>query len=87
MEKDWPRDAFMAFSSGARACIGRRFAEVEAIAVLVMIISRYEVHVKEDPKYEHESLQEREQRILRPPLKLSFKYVLAYISVRTYTDI
>ena len=77
----------MAFSSGARACIGRRFAEVESIAVLVMIISRYEVHVKEDPRYEHESLQETEQRILRPPLKLSFKYVLPCISVRTYTNI
>lgn len=65
----------MAFSSGARACIGRRFAEVESIAVLVMIISRYELHLKPDPKYEHESPQETQKRILKSHVNLSFRYV------------
>lgn len=61
---DWPRDAFVPFSSGPRACIGRRFAEVEAVAVLVMLVSRYKLDVKPDSRFASESHERRCQRVL-----------------------
>lgn len=65
LEKDWPRDAFFPFSGGSRACLGRRFAEVEAVAVLVMFISRYTVAVKEELRYAHETFEQRRERVLK----------------------
>ncbi|KAK0241060.1 cytochrome P450 [Armillaria nabsnona] len=59
---NWPREAFMPFSQGARACIGRKFFETEAIAVLTMIISKYKIIVKEKPG---ETFRERKERILK----------------------
>ncbi|THU96647.1 cytochrome P450, partial [Dendrothele bispora CBS 962.96] len=41
----WPRDAFLAFSTGFRDCIGRRFAAVEGANVIARIIRRYEILV------------------------------------------
>ncbi|EJD03464.1 cytochrome P450 [Fomitiporia mediterranea MF3/22] len=39
----WPRDGFLAFSSGARGCIGQRFATAEAICVIAGLVRRFEV--------------------------------------------
>lgn len=65
LEKNWPRDAFVPFSIGARACLGRRFSETESVAVLTMIILRYTISIKQDPRYAHESFEERKTRILQ----------------------
>ncbi|KAG8953494.1 hypothetical protein FRC04_002336 [Tulasnella sp. 424] len=48
LESDWPRDAFIPFSSGARACIGRRFAEVECIGMISMLLKRFRITVDEN---------------------------------------
>jgi cytochrome P450 len=39
---DWNRDAFVPFSAGPRACIGRRFAEVEVVATTSLFIRDFE---------------------------------------------
>ncbi|KAI0279042.1 cytochrome P450 [Russula aff. rugulosa BPL654] len=44
---DWPRDAFLPFSQGHRACLGRRFFETEGLAIMTMLVSRYKIEVKE----------------------------------------
>ncbi|CAA7268704.1 unnamed protein product [Cyclocybe aegerita] len=62
--KDWPRDAFVPFSAGARACVGRKFFETEGIAVLTMLISRYKITVKEEPQFARETFEERRARVL-----------------------
>ncbi|KAG8884270.1 hypothetical protein FRB98_002543 [Tulasnella sp. 332] len=45
LTSDWPKDAFLPFSSGSRACIGRKFAEVEAVLAITLIIRRFKVAV------------------------------------------
>jgi len=64
LEKDWPRDAFMPFSAGARACIGRKFFETEGVAALTMLVSRYKITVKEEPQFANETFEERKTRVL-----------------------
>lgn len=43
-----PRGAYIPFSEGYRACLGRRFAQVEVLAVLAVIFSEYSVELAVD---------------------------------------
>jgi len=45
--------------------MGRRFAELESIAVLTMFISRYKVEIKEEPQFSGESFEEKKERVFR----------------------
>ena len=49
-----PRGAFLAFSEGHRACLGRRFAQVEVMAVLATIFRDYSIELAVEP---HASLE------------------------------
>ncbi|KAF8638029.1 hypothetical protein AX16_010661 [Volvariella volvacea WC 439] len=71
--RDWPRDAFIPFSAGARACIGRKFFETEGIAILTMLVSKYKIEVKPEPEFANESFEERRARVLscRPGITLT----------------
>ncbi|KAI0052105.1 614/534 cytochrome P450 [Auriscalpium vulgare] len=62
---DWPRDAFIPFSAGPRACIGRRFFETEGVAALVMLVSQYTIEIKEEPDFAKESFSARKERIMQ----------------------
>ncbi|KAJ3520439.1 hypothetical protein NM688_g9161 [Phlebia brevispora] len=62
---DWPKDAFLPFSAGPRACLGRRFTETESIAVLTMIVLNYKICILEEPQFAEESPEERRERVLR----------------------
>jgi len=73
---DWPRDAFIPFSQGARACVGRRFSETEGVAVITMLVSKYKVEIKEEPEFAHETFEERYARIT------AFDQTLTTIPVR-----
>ncbi len=42
------KGAYVPFSEGHRSCIGRRFAQVEVLAVLALIFSRYSVELAVD---------------------------------------
>ncbi|KAK0202482.1 cytochrome P450 [Desarmillaria ectypa] len=59
---DWPREAFVPFSQGARAFMGRKFFETEGVAVLTMLITRYKITVRELPG---ETFEERKEIILK----------------------
>jgi len=43
-----PKGAYIPFSEGYRSCIGRRFAQVEILAVLALIFSQYSVELSVD---------------------------------------
>ena len=58
-----PRGAYIPFSAGARACPGRRFATVEVLAVLAVILRRHSVELA-GPEDENDQLKgmNKEQR-------------------------
>ena len=82
---DYNKDAFIPFSVGPRACIGRRFvykviyvnyvpliydllrrfAEVEALAVLTLMVLHYKIEVTEELQYATENFEQRKERILK----------------------
>lgn len=73
--KDYPRDAFLGFSTGPRSCLGRRFFETESVVVLTRLISRYEVTIKEEAQFAGESFEQRKARVLRTSMDLTLRPV------------
>lgn len=63
--EDWPRDAFLPFSGGARSCIGRRFSETESTAILTILMQRYRVEVLEEPQFAGETYEQRRDRLFK----------------------
>ncbi|TFK19317.1 614/534 cytochrome P450 [Coprinopsis marcescibilis] len=71
LASDWPKDAFLPFSGGPRACIGRRFSETEGVAALTMIISKYRVSIKEEARFARETFEEKKNRVLKTVQEIS----------------
>ncbi|KZP15280.1 cytochrome P450 [Athelia psychrophila] len=63
--RDWPREAFLPFSAGARACLGRKFFETEGIIILTMMVSRYKIDVMDEPQFSGESFEQKKARVLK----------------------
>lgn len=62
-----PKGTYIPFSEGYRSCIGRRFAQVEILAVLALIFSQYSVELGVDAfatDEEVEKMSEEERRIV-----------------------
>ncbi len=60
-----PRGAYIPFSEGYRACLGRRFAQAEILAVLAVIFKSHSVELCTDTyasESEVEAMQEAERR-------------------------
>ncbi|KAG8778193.1 hypothetical protein FRC15_010928, partial [Serendipita sp. 397] len=60
---EYNRDAFYPFAAGPRACMGRRFAEIEALTFLANLVIAY--RFEGTPLNERETLEERNARLLR----------------------
>ncbi|CAD6588879.1 MAG: hypothetical protein ASARMPREDX12_003522 [Alectoria sarmentosa] len=52
-----PKGAYIPFSEGYRSCIGRRFAQVQILAVLALIFSQYSVELAVDAYASDEDVQ------------------------------
>ncbi|KAF4621313.1 hypothetical protein D9613_000776 [Agrocybe pediades] len=63
--KEYNKDAFIPFSAGARACLGRKFFETEGIAVLTMMVLNYKITVKEEPQFAGETFEQTKARIFQ----------------------
>ncbi|KAG9309955.1 cytochrome P450 [Chiua virens] len=59
----WPRDAFLPFSGGARSCIGQRFALAEMIGIVASVVRRYRILVPDD--LVKKSLEEQKEALLK----------------------
>jgi len=57
---EWNKDAFVPFSGGARACIGRGFFETTGLAILTMLIEHYRVETH--PKFAGETFEQLKER-------------------------
>ncbi|KAG1902247.1 cytochrome P450 [Suillus fuscotomentosus] len=68
---DWNRDAFLPFSAGSRGCVGKKFAETEAAAVLTILISRYTISIKDEPQFAGETYEQRKARVLDARSKIT----------------
>ncbi|EKM77564.1 hypothetical protein AGABI1DRAFT_101616 [Agaricus bisporus var. burnettii JB137-S8] len=71
MKSDWNRDAFLPFSGGPRACLGRRFAETESVIVITMLVAQYQIKVKEEPRFANESFEMKKERLLKTAVGLT----------------
>ena len=57
-----PKGAYIPFSEGHRSCIGRRFAQVEVLAVLALIFSQYSVELAVDAYASDKEVDEMDER-------------------------
>ncbi|KAI0739086.1 cytochrome P450 [Daedaleopsis nitida] len=69
--RDYPRDAFLPFSGGPRGCIGRGFSETESVAVLTLLIARYRVEIRDEPRFAGEDFAQRRARLLKSKLSVT----------------
>ncbi|KAG8995058.1 hypothetical protein FRB93_001248 [Tulasnella sp. JGI-2019a] len=72
LDPNWPRDAFAPFFIGPRSCMGRRFSEVEAIAIITLIIRKYKVSIDSTrfPDIPGESKLQRRERVLESAMSI-----------------
>ncbi|KAF5322602.1 hypothetical protein D9619_001346 [Psilocybe cf. subviscida] len=64
LDSNWPRDAFLPFSGGARACLGRKFFETESIAILTVLVRNFKITVTDEPQFANETFDQRKARVL-----------------------
>jgi hypothetical protein len=55
------KGAYIPFSEGYRACLGRRFAQVEVLAVLAVIFSQYSVELAVDEYATDEEVEKMDE--------------------------
>ena len=58
---------------GLTRCCILRFAEIEQIAVLSVIILHYKITVLDEPEFAHETAMERKKRVLASQTKFVVK--------------
>ncbi|TCD68465.1 hypothetical protein EIP91_010751 [Steccherinum ochraceum] len=61
-------DTFLAFSSGPRTCLGKKFASVEAVCFLTLLLRDWKVELKLE---EGETVDDWHKRILYPKLEMT----------------
>ncbi|KAK2762707.1 hypothetical protein FQN54_000881 [Arachnomyces sp. PD_36] len=57
------RGAFIGFSDGLRSCVGKKFAQVEFVAVLAVLLRDYEVLLERGEGEKEEDVRERAWRV------------------------
>jgi hypothetical protein len=50
-----------------------RFFETEGIAILTILVSKYEIKIKEEPMYAGETFEQKKARVLQPTLSITLK--------------
>lgn len=61
-------DSFLAFTSGPRVCLGKKFASVEAVCFLTLLLRDWTVDIKLE---RGESLDAWRERVMTPVIKIT----------------
>ncbi|KDQ10512.1 hypothetical protein BOTBODRAFT_115667, partial [Botryobasidium botryosum FD-172 SS1] len=81
---NYNKDAFIPFAIGARACLGKRFSEVEAVGIITMMVLRYKIELNPDrfaiipgetPRATQERLLKTEQILTLAPERAPLAYM------------
>ena len=71
----WPEVRSPLIEGQLAKCCVLRFAEIEQIAILSVIILHYRITVLDEPQYAHETTEERKERVLTPRMRLAVRPV------------
>ncbi|KAG8884272.1 hypothetical protein FRB98_002545 [Tulasnella sp. 332] len=73
LKSDWPKDAFLGFSAGPRGCLGRKFAEVEAVLALTLIVRQFRIttDTKKFKELPGESKLDRRNRLMNADVRIT----------------
>lgn len=81
-EKQPRKGQFMAFSEGARACLGKKFAQVEFVAVISALFARYRVELDCGPRESPAAARKRATAVLDGSVVLATLGMTREIPVR-----
>ena len=65
------RVLILVLRTSAQVVSGTRFAELESIVVITMILQRYKITVKEEPEFANETFEQRKDRVLKAKIGLT----------------
>lgn len=72
--KPYNKDAFIPFSDGARSCIGKKFALIEATRILTILCQKYKIELANE--MDREKILEAKLRItLSPKNQIFLKFI------------
>ncbi|KAI1806074.1 cytochrome P450 [Daldinia bambusicola] len=88
-----PRGAFIPFSDGARACLGRRVAIVELVSALAVIFQKYSIELAVDEWASDEKVAEMNQdekaslyKVAQEKSRETMKEARSYITLKLHGD-
>lgn len=52
-----------------------RFAEMESVVAITMLVSQYKITLKEEPQFAHETFEQKKERVMKNISLLTLTYV------------
>jgi hypothetical protein len=52
-----------------------RFFETSAVAILILLISKFKISIKDEPQFASETFQEKKERLSKSKVQLTLTYV------------
>jgi hypothetical protein len=56
-------------------CLPDRFFETSAVAILILLVSKFKISIKDEPQFSNETFRERKERLSKSKVLLTLTYV------------